>query len=193
MKGYTVMDELLNISEAMKDELRKKTGSPQSSFDLWFGDFNLTSLTESLAKFSTPTKLRRQILSTRYITLIKETLAEIIGFSVEVEIYSLDADNMFSPQNITEDMEKPFEKEALEKSEKKEKKIEEILNASAEKKTLLDEYTFDNFIEGESNKFAKAVCYAVANDTSYTNPLFIYCHSGLGKTHLLYAIMNHMK
>lgn len=193
MKGYIGMDELLNISEAMKDELRRKTGSPHSSFDLWFGDFNLTSLTESLAKFSTPTKLRRQILSTRYITLIKETLAEIIGFSVEVEIYSLDADNMFSPQNISEDMEKPFEKESLEKSEKKERKIEEILNASAEKKTLLDEYTFDNFIEGESNKFAKAVCYAVANDTSYTNPLFIYGHSGLGKTHLLYAIMNHMK
>ena len=187
------MDELLNISEAMKDELRRKTGSPHSSFDLWFGDFNLTSLTESVAVFSTPTKLRRQILSTRYISLIKETLAEIIGFSVEVEIYSLDADNMFSTQNISEDMEKPFEKEALEKSERKEKKIEEILNASAEKKTLLDEYTFDNFIEGESNKFAKAVCYAVANDTSYTNPLFIYGHSGLGKTHLLYAIMNHMK
>ena len=193
MEGIIGMDELLNISTAMKEELRNKTGAPQSSFELWFGDFNLTSLTESLAVFSTPTKLRRQILSTRYINLIKETLAEIIGFSVEVEIYSLDADNMFSPQNTNEDMEKPFEKEALEKSERKEKKIEEILNASNEKKTLLDEYTFDNFIEGESNKFAKAVCYAVANDTSYTNPLFIYGHSGLGKTHLLYAIMNHMK
>ena len=193
MEGIIGMDELLNISTAMKEELRNKTGAPQSSFELWFGDFNLTSLTESLAVFSTPTKLRRQILSTRYINLIKETLAEIIGFSVEVEIYSLDADNMFSPQNTNEDMEKPFEKEALEKSERKEKKIEEILNASNEKKTLLDEYTFDNFIEGESNKFSKAVCYAVANDTSYTNPLFIYGHSGLGKTHLLYAIMNHMK
>ena len=93
-----------------------------------------------------------------------------------------------------EDFKKPFEKESLERSEKKEKKIEEILNTSgSDKKSLLDEYTFDNFIEGESNKFAKAVCYAVANDPSYCNPLFIYGHSGLGKTHLLYAIMNHMK
>ena len=189
------MDELLNISTAMKEELKVKTGSPQSSFDLWFGDFNLTSLTEDKAVFSTPTKLRRQILSTRYISLIKETLAEIIGFSVEVEIYSLDQDSGFSsvPSDSRENMDIHFEKESLEKSERKEKKIEEILNASSEKKSILDEYTFDNFIEGESNKFAKAVCYAVANDPSYCNPLFIYGHSGLGKTHLLYAVMNHMK
>ena len=175
--------------------LREKTNSPQSAFELWFGDFNLTSLDESRATFSTPTKIRRQILSTRYMSVIKETLAEIIGFEVEIEIISLDADTIFSPPVVqtTIDEEKNFDRERLEKSEKKEKKIEEVLNASADKKTLLDEYTFENFIEGESNKFAKAVCYAVANDPSYCNPLFIYGHSGLGKTHLLYAIMNHMK
>ena len=189
------MDELFEISSALKEELRAKIGSPQSSFDLWFGDFNLTSLDESTAVFTTPTKLRRQILSTRYITLIKETLTEIIGFPVEIEINSLDMDSNFSSAPAPEeDFKKPFEKESLERSEKKEKKIEEILNTSgSDKKSLLDEYTFDNFIEGESNKFAKAVCYAVANDPSYCNPLFIYGHSGLGKTHLLYAIMNHMK
>ena len=190
------MDELLNISMAMKEELRIKTGSPQSSFELWFGDFNLTSLDESRAVFSTPTKLRKQILSTRFIGVIKETLAEIIGFEVEIEIFSLDADNIFSAPAGDEDMKKPFEKEALEKSEKKEKKIEDLLNTSSEKKTLLDEYTFENFIEGDSNKFTKAACYAVASDPSHAheyNPLFIYGHSGLGKTHLLYAIMNHIK
>ena len=190
------MNELFEISVAMKEVLREKLGSPQSSFDLWFGDFNLTSLDESKAVFSTPTKLRRQILSTRYISLIKEVLTDVIGFSVEIEIFSLDEDAGFNaaPAAPAEDMNKYFEKESLEKSERKEKKIEEILNtASPEKKSLLDEYTFDNFIEGESNKFAKAVCYAVANDLSYCNPLFLYGHSGLGKTHLLYAIMNHMK
>ena len=191
------MNELLEISLALKEELRAKLGSPQSSFDLWFGDFNLTSLDESRAVFSTPTKLRKQILSTRYISLIKEALADVIGFSVEIEIFSLDVDAGFSTAAPvpTEDIDKHFEKESLEKSERKEKKIEEILKtASAEKKSILDEYTFDNFIEGESNKFAKAVCYAVADGMSEdSNPLFLYGHSGLGKTHLLYAIMNHMK
>jgi chromosomal replication initiator protein len=187
------MNELLEISMAMKEELRARIGSPQSSFDLWFGDFNLTSLDENRAVFTTPTKLRKQILSTRYISIIKEALAAVIGFDVEIEIHSLDVDNAFRSAPQTEDMERHFEAESIIASRRKEEKIEEILNASNEKRTLLDEYTFDNFIEGESNKFAKAVCYAVANDISYCNPLFLYGHSGLGKTHLLYAIMNHMK
>ncbi|MBO5845238.1 MAG: chromosomal replication initiator protein DnaA [Clostridia bacterium] len=190
------MNELLEISMALKEELRAQIGSPQSSFDLWFGDFNLTSLDDKRAVFSTPTKLRRNILSTRYMSLIEEALINVIGFSVEIEIYSLDEDTGFNAgvKAPAEDMNKYFEKESLEKSERKEKKIEEILNTtSPDKKSLLDEYTFENFIEGESNKFAKAVCYAVANDLSYCNPLFLYGHSGLGKTHLLYAIMNHMK
>ena len=189
------MNELLEISMAMKEELRVRLGSPQSSFELWFGEFNLTSLDESRAVFSTPTKLRRQILSTRYISLIREVLTDIIGFAVEIEIYSLDEDTSFAPaQTPNENIDKHFEKESLERSERKEKKIAEILDAaSTDKKSILDEYTFDNFIEGDSNKFAKAVCYAVANDPSYCNPLFLYGPSGLGKTHLLYAIMNHMK
>ena len=187
------MNELLEISMAMKEELRAKIGSPQSSFDLWFGDFNLTSLDENRAVFTTPTKLRKQILSTRYISIIKEALATVIGFDVEIEIHSLDVDSAFQSAPQTEDMERHFEEESIIASRRKEEKIEQILNASNEKRTLLDEYTFDNFIEGESNKFAKAVCYAVANDISYCNPLFLYGHSGLGKTHLLYAIMNHMK
>ena len=53
-------------------------------------------------------------------------------------------------------------------------------------------YTFENFIVGSSNKFAQAACKAVARDgvDSGYNPLFVYGDSGLGKTHLLYAIIN---
>lgn len=52
-----------------------------------------------------------------------------------------------------------------------------------------DEYTFDHFIVGNSNKFAHAAALSVANSPAqFYNPLFIYGQSGLGKTHLLYAI-----
>ncbi len=55
-------------------------------------------------------------------------------------------------------------------------------------------YTFDSFLEGESNKFAKAACLSVANKPAAGyNPLFIYGPSGLGKTHLLYAITARIK
>lgn len=51
------------------------------------------------------------------------------------------------------------------------------------------DYTFDTFIVGPSNKFAHAASIAVATKPAINyNPLFIYGNSGLGKTHLLYAI-----
>ena len=56
------------------------------------------------------------------------------------------------------------------------------------------QYTFDNFIVGNSNKFAHAASVAVAEHPAMNyNPLFIYGPSGLGKTHLLYAITNYLK
>ena len=56
------------------------------------------------------------------------------------------------------------------------------------------EYTFENFIVGSSNKFAHAASQAVASTPAgYYNPLFIYGGSGLGKTHLLYAICNEIQ
>ena len=56
------------------------------------------------------------------------------------------------------------------------------------------DYTFSNFIVGSSNKFAHAACSAVADHpaTNY-NPLFIYGPSGLGKTHLMYAVLNRIR
>ena len=54
-------------------------------------------------------------------------------------------------------------------------------------------YTFDNFIVGNSNKFAQASALSVAENPGLLyNPLFLYGNSGLGKTHLMHAIGNYL-
>lgn len=60
---------------------------------------------------------------------------------------------------------------------------------------ILEQYTFENFIQGQSNQQSYAAAYgcAYSKEKSFFNPLFIYGNSGLGKTHLLHAICNYLK
>lgn len=59
---------------------------------------------------------------------------------------------------------------------------------------VLPDFTFDNFVVGSSNKEAHSAALACAlNPGKFYNPLFIYGDSGLGKTHLMYAIGNFIK
>lgn len=55
-----------------------------------------------------------------------------------------------------------------------------------------DSYTFENFLEGATNKYAYNAAVAVADSPGIFNPLFIHSKAGLGKTHLMHAIKNHI-
>jgi chromosomal replication initiator protein len=68
-----------------------------------------------------------------------------------------------------------------------------VARAKTERSNLIAEFTFDSFVPGKANQLARAAAVQVAENpgTSY-NPLFIYGGVGLGKTHLIHAVGNHL-
>ena len=161
------------------------------SFDTWFKDTQLYELDAGKAFIIVPMPIHKKHLADNYSDLILSHLNDITGTNFEL-VFLL--------------------KEEAEKREKEKKKIESekqdnvvdisIPNESFEdvgvphnhyQSNLKSEYTFDNFIVGNSNKFAHAAALSVAeNPGNMYNPLFIYGNSGLGKTHLMHAIGNYI-
>lgn len=198
------MDELSDILNEFLNVIEAKINTSKSIFNLWFGSVKLISLNEKEAVFLAPSPLKKKILVQKYGALMKETLEEILGFEVEMRVESEkdpEKDFPIVPSYIDEikksNVKSPEEEEKERREEeKKSEMISDYLKGkNQEKKSLIEQYTFDNFIEGESNKFAKAACFAVATDptSNQFNPLFIHGNSGLGKTHLLYAIINYLR
>lgn len=146
-----------------------KTKITDVAYKTWISRIKPVSLdfTKSEAVLLVPNDFHRQTLTLCYMPLLKEAFEAVFGKNFEIIL------------NIPEDIEE--EKDNLKNSDD----------------TLVDkdyEYTFDTFIVGSSNKFAHAASIAVAAKPAGTyNPLFLYGNSGLGKTHLLYAIGNEIK
>ncbi|MFA5562509.1 MAG: chromosomal replication initiator protein DnaA [Eubacteriales bacterium] len=152
-------------------------------YELWFKDLKLVSLTESQAVFSVNSHFKKNIIQTKHAGALQAALTEVIGFEVDIVIVSSEEEDGFRLPSFTE----PQPPEPAEEEQRLD------TGKAIESRSIVEEYTFENFIVGDSNKFAHAACVAVANEPTTYNPLFIHGPSGLGKTHLLYAVTNEIK
>jgi len=159
-------------------------------YQLWFEDLKLKEMTEQSATFTTNTDFKRNILEKNYTAPVKQALGEVLGFEIDVRFEQSASEGEASMLDVFR--KKAEEVEAAQKLAEEE--FEKELTLKMESQAIVNEYHFGNFIVGESNKFAYAACFAVASEpfTTY-NPLFIHGPSGLGKTHLLFAITNEIK
>jgi len=142
------------------DVLKDKFNLTETAINTWFRDCTVVDLTDKKLVLHVDNQFKRNTLVDRFGTDIKSALSDL--FACEFDLLVLAGDE-----------------------------LDDYKQLSKAQSTLpeMDGYTFDNFIVGNSNRYAHAAANAVAeNPGKIYNPFFIYGNSGLGKTHLLLAI-----
>ena len=170
-------------------EIQRVCELPDTMMHLWFNDMKLTLVTEDSVVLTTETDFRRDVVTNRYTKQLTEVMSGILGYPVTVSVVSGQKE-----RNHEKKMTEAARLESADVDPAKDFYVrvgEQRTQNKASVPSAFREYTFENFVIGSSNRFAHAAALAVADApvNSY-NPLFIYGPSGVGKTHLLYAITN---
>ena len=150
-----------------------------ASYNAWFKDLKLLTINDNDIVLITPYAVQKNHIKENYLDEIEDAFQEITGVVHNV-IICLDGEYQ---EKV------PLTNDIINNEDEK-----KILDFVETKKTNLNpKYTFDNFVVGDSNRFAFSSCLSVAqNPGKLYNPLFLYGKSGLGKTHLMHAIGNYI-
>ena len=155
------MNSVADVWANVLQQLKKDLS--ETTIATWFDELSAVDIRENTFLLYCPNDFKKRYIESLFLKNIKAALQDI--FSIEFEVEILDEKGLAEFQgNAPKHQSERF--------------------TSAE-------FTFDTFVVGPSNKLAYAASVSVAEHPAQNyNPLLIYGDSGLGKTHLLYAIAN---
>lgn len=160
---YDLEDIWTEVLEIIRPEI------PEVSFNTWMNTIVPLDFTGDVLTIEVPLEINRDMVSKRFSEQIKNAFLYLSYNVQEIKI-------LIASEN--KDRARYSSRFA----------VDEDVNYELNK-----DYTFDSFVVGPSNEFAHAACYCVAEKSiSLHNPLFLYGGVGLGKTHLMHAIGNHV-
>jgi chromosomal replication initiator protein len=152
-----------------------------ANFETWLRDTHLVDVDDSRFRIAVPNGFAKDWLDTRYRSLISQTLARVVGYSVQVEF-------VVTPVAEAQAQVGTMATQAIRVEPTR---VGAPEGAAAGATYLNARYTFANFIVGSANRLAHAASLSVAERPGHAyNPLFLYGGVGLGKTHLMHAIGN---
>ncbi len=137
----------------------------EKTFRNWFGEVAAVRLDDETFVLAVPNDLTREWIEGRFADLIRAGVTDAAGTERRLELV------VEAPAQV----------------------ITPPVRPPADGAPINPKYTFDSFVIGSSNRFAHAAALAIAEAPAQAyNPLFIYGHTGLGKTHLLHAVANYI-
>ena len=158
------------------NELKNKVSDV--TFNTWFINLKLLTINDKDIVIIVPYSVHKNHIINNYMDIIEEIFLNITGKNLNI-VFCLEGEYK---ENTLDNIEKMGLDDSV---------IENFVEAR--KTNLNPKYTFDNFVVGDSNRFAFSSCLSVAqNPGKLYNPLFLYGKSGLGKTHLMHAIGNYI-
>jgi chromosomal replication initiator protein len=163
-----------------------------ANFETWLRDTVLVDVDDNHFKIAVPNGFAKDWLETRYRSLISQTLARIVGYSVQVEFVVRPAGETPGATAGSGSSGAAAGNGAAPASPQPVRVEATRAGAPDGASTNINaRYTFSNFIVGSANRLAHAASLSVAERPGHAyNPLFLYGGVGLGKTHLMHAIGN---
>jgi chromosomal replication initiator protein len=162
---------------------RARRDLPEASFKLWFVDLAPGEQKGDVLELVAPNAYVKRWLSGHYMDLIAAAVRDVLGPKARVRLRVEPA--AAAGETGSDPRRAPLAEDQPDQP---------TLDHALDNLPFPDRYTFETFVPGASNKFAHAAALAVAEapPSKAYNPVFIYGGVGLGKTHLLFAVANHM-